>query len=113
MQIVDQLCQSFLVGLVADLPGDQPCKFCSARASTGIGHFLEAKVGGIGEDGGQQQRPLGRFRLALQVREVAREVGPLIGLEQQIRDLHARHQVVGLRLEHIRICQRGALKTLG
>jgi hypothetical protein len=48
MQTVDQFFRSFLVGLAADIPGDQPCKFCGARARTGIGHFLEAKVEGIG-----------------------------------------------------------------
>jgi hypothetical protein len=80
MQIVDQLCQFFLVGLVADIPGEQPCKFCGARARTGIGHLLEAKVEGITEQANWVQRmQKAPVQMNLQLTEVLTDVMGMTG----------------------------------
>jgi hypothetical protein len=81
MLIVDQFGQPLLIGLVADIPGYQPRQFRHARTRTGIGHFLQPEVERVSKERGQQQRPVGRLRVAFQMSEVPGEVGPLIDLE--------------------------------
>ena len=84
---VDQFGQRRRIGFVAGMPGLQPSELGIGRAGAGLGHFGQAKVDRVGQDGGQQQIFVLGQVARFQVREVAGEARPLIDFEQQFGDL--------------------------
>ena len=78
---IDQLGQSFRIGLVADVPGLQPGQPCVCGTRAGFGHFAEPEVDRIGQNCGQQHRFIPGQFAGLEVGEVTCEAGPRIDLQ--------------------------------
>jgi hypothetical protein len=78
--------------LIAHMPTGQRGALGEARSRTGLGHFAEAEVDAVGENGREQQGAVLRGITGLQMVEVSREVSPAVDFQQQIRDLDVWQQ---------------------
>ena len=94
--VIDELGERLGIGLVADMPGHEPGEPGEARSRTRIGHFLKAQIERVGQNRGEQQRAILVLFAGLEMGKHAAEVRPLVDFEQQIGDLDARQEMIGL-----------------
>ena len=83
---VDEFGQTRGIGLIAYVPGLQPRELRVARSRARFGHFGQAEVDRIGEDGRQKRYPVLGYFATLQVRKVFGETGPVVDLKKQFGD---------------------------
>ncbi len=88
--VVDDLGQPLAIGLVADVPVGDPAQPRQGRAGAGIRHPVQPEVDRIGQDGGQQERAIGRDVAVAKVHEMLGERRPDVDLDQEVGDLDAR-----------------------
>ena len=73
---VDQFGQPLRVGLVPDVPRPQRVQLGERRSGAGLGHLRQPEVDRVGEDHGEEQRPIAGRRAGAEMGEVAGEVRP-------------------------------------
>jgi hypothetical protein len=104
--VIDELGERLGIGLVADMPGHKPREPGEARSGARLGHLLKAQIERVGQDRGEQQRAILLLLGGLEMGKHAAEVRPLVDFEQQIGDLDARQEMIGLISQRLSAVRR-------
>jgi hypothetical protein len=102
MMMIDQFGKSFRIGLISDVQGCEPIELAGCCPRTSLGHFGDAEIDVVGENGGEQHNLILRRLTGLQMSEVLAKPRPAINLQEQVGDLDMREQSVCAAHQHAR-----------